>query len=740
MGEERMILKDVEYLAFANLSYYDWHELYKTKEGKEITNKFTVSDILEELATAVRPLGKELVLLSEEKERLRTEKIFKTKERRKEYDVYIEYLIKNINNNNSNNISNKDKEILEKRNSELAEESRVIENKIQKINKDEKELRKLYKEIYEKNDELSKEEEEKINKILRKDEKDLNIDTAFGGEDIKLILSIMPRRKKPVYMPKPVYNKLRDKTIDMYQEDNQAIFFFYSELENKDDSLFIKQKKILSDWKVICSEEETEYLNSFQATAFKKGNDIVVAYRGTEFFGDYGVNHFIRDGLTDGGLYLFDLSSQRKFAHKFLKKIQEENENSNIHVVGHSLGGALANYSVVDLEEIKEIKSVVTFNALGIIDNDIYREKWTANKTTEEIIIETYNKTIRNVNIVKAILDKNAINFRDRAIDKLKNTNITTKNYILMDDTVANIKKNVGELVVDKEKKEKGNMVDFTYHSIYAFFIYLNDEGNFPNNEVNKGLKSKKLGNEVKEIHIINAIKSSLEESYGKGALALEGELNTKCKTLEEVKKYLNTIIKNSTRTFFEEGKSKDNYKLLIKSQIEESESKNYYCKYSKAENNNTYKIEIGKFNNYENLLGIKGNYPIILEWNANKEIRATGLPVLDGAILKCNQGSMSNNLKVTSQNKSFIEGKLQGTEKDYTGKKNIGPFGDCKLKPTTSGYEPCIMNISTSQWKETSRNNICGNKIILKSSSCKCNIGGKITVEDSLSNKTNCD
>ena len=43
------MLKDVEYLALANLSYYDWSHLTSSKDGRDIIEKNSVAKMLEDL-------------------------------------------------------------------------------------------------------------------------------------------------------------------------------------------------------------------------------------------------------------------------------------------------------------------------------------------------------------------------------------------------------------------------------------------------------------------------------------------------------------------------------------------------------------------------------------------------------------------------------------------------------------------------------------------------------------------
>ena len=99
-------------------------------------------------------------------------------------------------------------------------------------------------------------------------------------------------------------------------------------------------------------------------------------------------------------------------------------------------------------------------------------------------------------------------------------------------------------------------------------------------------------------------------------------------------------------------------------------------------------------------------------------------------AKLTCNQGTKPSDLKVTSQDFATIDSKAIATEKDKKANENIMPFGQCKLKPSSSGYLPCLP--VPMIWQETAKlDEINGYKILLDTSTCQCSIGGKISIKD---------
>ncbi|EPD97745.1 DUF4280 domain-containing protein [Capnocytophaga sp. oral taxon 336] len=106
---------------------------------------------------------------------------------------------------------------------------------------------------------------------------------------------------------------------------------------------------------------------------------------------------------------------------------------------------------------------------------------------------------------------------------------------------------------------------------------------------------------------------------------------------------------------------------------------------------------------------------------------------ITETAKLQCNQGTVTTTLKVTSQQFAKINDKLQATEEDKQANVNIMPFGQCKLKPTTSGYLPCMP--TPIKWENTSFSTIDGKKELNSASCIQCAIGGKITFTDTGGN-----
>ncbi|MCQ9635808.1 DUF4280 domain-containing protein [Chryseobacterium sp. WG23] len=101
---------------------------------------------------------------------------------------------------------------------------------------------------------------------------------------------------------------------------------------------------------------------------------------------------------------------------------------------------------------------------------------------------------------------------------------------------------------------------------------------------------------------------------------------------------------------------------------------------------------------------------------------------ITDTTQLKCDKGTSPTPLTVTSQSFMSIDGKLQATEEDKQSNINIKPFGMCSVLRSSCTPSPI-------KWDNTSNFEIDGKKELLDSSTCKCSVGGKISVLKSAQN-----
>lgn len=120
------------------------------------------------------------------------------------------------------------------------------------------------------------------------------------------------------------------------------------------------------NWKIVnYSKITTTFLNSsalFTAMTFQRGNDIVIAYRGTDFddLAEWGQD--IAYGLL-GATFQEDATTQ------YALNVAKNFPNHNIYVTGHSLGGYLAQIggaALINNGYGSNIKEIGYFNGMGL--------------------------------------------------------------------------------------------------------------------------------------------------------------------------------------------------------------------------------------------------------------------------------------------------------------------------------------------------------------------------------------
>lgn len=123
----------------------------------------------------------------------------------------------------------------------------------------------------------------------------------------------------------------------------------------------------VSDWKLINYTKINTYNimrkgAMFTAMTFKRDNDIVIAYRGTDF-DDIG------DWAQDIQYGVIGRSGQEEFTRQYGVKIAEAFPDCNIYVTGHSLGGYLAQIggaAILESPYKNNVKEIGYFNGMGL--------------------------------------------------------------------------------------------------------------------------------------------------------------------------------------------------------------------------------------------------------------------------------------------------------------------------------------------------------------------------------------
>ncbi|WP_027128919.1 hypothetical protein, partial [Fusobacterium perfoetens] len=142
--------------------------------------------------------------------------------------------------------------------------------------------------------------------------------------------------------------------ILMYDERDKRLLGVFGIEKDKDTKVELKPYYDFNGWQFIYSADKTKLFadygygrnvsdNGFYACAFQKENDVVIAYRGTDFsFKPEDIKGTIKDMIQDIELgFMKENGSQLICAYMFLEYIKKmckkEEEKINIHITGHSL-------------------------------------------------------------------------------------------------------------------------------------------------------------------------------------------------------------------------------------------------------------------------------------------------------------------------------------------------------------------------------------------------------------------
>ena len=108
---------------------------------------------------------------------------------------------------------------------------------------------------------------------------------------------------------------------------------------------------------------------------------------------------------------------------------------------------------------------------------------------------------------------------------------------------------------------------------------------------------------------------------------------------------------------------------------------------------------------------------------------------VIQKGMCQCDKGFKFPKFKVTSHQKHYwnnADGQadyLAVTEDDLTFDPPAMPFGNCKLRPTSGGYLPCVYAPSGKWQKTYEKVKVLDKKCLTEISELMCSTGGKITI-----------
>ena len=146
-----------------------------------------------------------------------------------------------------------------------------------------------------------------------------------------------------------------DDAYTSLKSDSGETSFSIAELINASDGLSLdkfseSEKKLLSEWK-ISKIHDDNHETGFYACVIETNQGAAVSFRGSEEMAN--LEHLEKDWLqADLGLLNSTLTTQQDECNEFLNDNKEFlNEYENLTMVGHSLGGNLADYATIVSEE-----------------------------------------------------------------------------------------------------------------------------------------------------------------------------------------------------------------------------------------------------------------------------------------------------------------------------------------------------------------------------------------------------
>lgn len=109
---------------------------------------------------------------------------------------------------------------------------------------------------------------------------------------------------------------------------------------------------------------------------------------------------------------------------------------------------------------------------------------------------------------------------------------------------------------------------------------------------------------------------------------------------------------------------------------------------------------------------------------------------VIQKGLCQCDKGFNYPQFKVTSHKKHYWNDEngaadyLAVTEEDLQLTPSSAPFGQCKLRPTSTGYLPCVYAPAGKWQKPYEKTKVMGKSCLTEISELMCTTGGKITIK----------
>ncbi len=232
---------------------------------------------------------------------------------------------------------------------------------------------------------------------------------------------------------------------------------FVSEMKEIYGQDYLKPLEEIKNWRVIAVKNDIK--SGFYGVAFQNGENIVIAFRGTEEKMDWKMDV----------LLLFRIAGpQLAPAREFIQEVSSQNIGKKITITGHSLGGWLSQKISVEMVEKDTLLSnmntfvgSVTFNAPAFAKDSI----WDPDYITEEQW-EKNQKGQYNNWVVNYVISDDAIGAGNFFCDHIGRTIILP--FLS------------GEFIKYPYSKKKGRSysIDLEAHSIKNFYFMEFSEGN----------------------------------------------------------------------------------------------------------------------------------------------------------------------------------------------------------------------------------------------------------------------
>ena len=421
----------------------------------------------------------------------------------------------------------------------------------------------------------------------------------YNGEDKRLLLTygLVDKKLKKGERVKPIFESLFKNWELLYAADGKQIVKDFLKFDNaKHDSGF-----------------------------FKKGKDIMIAFRGTEFTQ-------INDWLTNFDIYIEKFDSMVIEAFMFYEYIKANyGTGCDIHITGHSLGGALSQFTSVYSGNRHITK---TWNGLGVEKNafnklftslmsqylevNLVRIGVTSDVRGHLLNIKEYLKNMEEKKYSEA--KEKLLNLyngtHNMNLEIITGNNIT--NYFMSMDTVPIIKNIIGKsVVVDQDTPGNPLKKLSSAHGINDFLIFIDDEGNITKGKIREEFSRNSLKTLFKEKADRMVTEGTLSKSGDK--YEITEEKLKKFNMKEHFNRFTSLFLAKSPWNFRYLSPAKENIKLIK----DEGYEKIYYEKDAAESGKYIGEIRIGKYNNINELGDILGSEPMkvyILKENNNTE------------------------------------------------------------------------------------------------------------------------